>query len=125
MKTDVDSNFGVDVGPASGVKAAIGIKSDEIRIVARQGMKLVVEGGDVHIEGTNIFLGKDATESVMQGNLFNTLWKRILTLIAKHVHPSAVPMSPAPDLAELATPNVDLDLPSTGPVLSKTVKAKK
>ena len=124
-KSDIDKNFGIDVGPSSAPSASIAVKSDEIRIVARNGMKLIVEGGDIHIEGGNIFLGKEATESVLQGNLFNKLWKRVMNLIAQHIHPSPVPMSPATNLAELATPNVDLDLPTTGNVLSKTVKVKK
>ena len=125
MNSDIDTNFGVDVGPSAAPTAAIGIKSNEIRIIARNGMKLIVEGGDIHIDGGNIFLGKDATESVMQGNLFNKLWRRVLFLIANHIHPSPVPMSPATNLAELVTSNIDLDQPATGPVNSKTVKAKK
>jgi len=65
MKTDIDGNLSDilgELGEASGPVAAIGIKSDEIRIVARNGMKIAVEGGDMHIEGANIFIGKNAEE---------------------------------------------------------------
>jgi hypothetical protein len=88
-------------------------------------MKLVVEGGDIHIDGANIFLGDEATESVLQGNLFNKLWGKVMNLIANHNHPSPVPNSPSPTLAPLASPESNnLEAPANGPVLSKTVKVK-
>jgi len=70
MKTDVDGNFGIDVGPPSDPTAAIGIKSDEIRVVARNGAKIVVEGGDLHLEGANIFVGNNASEQHVLGTTF-------------------------------------------------------
>jgi hypothetical protein len=132
MKTDVDNNLSlsqdyssVQPGPPVNAAASIILKSDEIRIGARNGIKVVVEGGDIHLEGANIFLGKDAAESLIQGNLFNALWSEILTLVATHVHPSPIPNSPSPTLASLNTPvKNDLSNPSTGPILSQTVKTK-
>lgn len=125
MNSDPDTDFNITVGPASGPKASIIAKSDEIRIISRTGTKIVVEGGDLHVEGQNIFLGDKATESVIKGDAFNALWIKVLTLIANHNHPSPVPNSPSPILAaQLAQTLVDLLAQSTGPVLSKTVKVK-
>lgn len=132
MKTNLDDNLSlssdyssVQPGPPVNNTSAIILKSDEIRIVARTGMKVVVEGGDLHLEGANIFLGKDAAESLMKGDAFKTLWSEILTLLSSHVHPSPIPNSPSPTLASLGTPaKNDLSNPSTGPVLSQTVKVK-
>lgn len=125
--TDVDANLSTanDPGTAVDATAAVVLKSDEIRIIARNGTKIVVEGGDLHLEGANIFLGTKATESLLQGNKFNKLWTKILNMLATHNHPSPVPNSPSPSLASLATPAInDLSNPATGPVLSKTVKTK-
>jgi hypothetical protein len=126
-QTDPDANLNIknDPGPAVDAQAAIIFKSDQIRIIARKGMKVVVEGGDLHLEGSNIFLGKNATEAVMKGNKFNSLWRQVLKLIANHNHPSPVPNAPSPALASLVTPaKSDLNSQASGPVLSKTVKVK-
>jgi hypothetical protein len=120
MNTDADGDFNISVGPPAGPKASIVAKSDEIRVIGRSGIKIIVEGGDVHVEGKNIFLGKDAAESVMKGNAFNTLWKKIMSIIATHGHPLP-PNSPSPALAQLATPNADLEVNN---VLSKKTKTE-
>lgn len=72
MKTDVDGNFGIQVGQASGPSAAIVIKSDQIRIVGRSGMKIVVDGGDVLIDGATILAGSNAQDPAMLGQKFAT-----------------------------------------------------
>jgi len=122
MKSDVDGNFGINVGAKSSPTAFAVLKSDEIRIVARKGMKVVVEGGDVTIEAKNIFIGKDAKEPAVLGNKFNIVWKQVLTALLGHNHPSPIPNAPSPALATFST--LDLSMPATGPVLSKTVKIK-
>ena len=54
MKSDIDANFDLSgVGETAEPSAAIGIKSDEIRIVARNGMKVVVEGGVLHLQASD------------------------------------------------------------------------
>lgn len=69
QKTDVDANFGLAdgiVGNAS-AKSAIGLKADGIRIVAREGIKLVTktdaknsQGGPVdQISGIDLIAGND------------------------------------------------------------------
>ena len=69
QKTDVDTNFGLadgNVGNAS-AKSAIGLKADGIRIVAREGIKLVTktdkknsQGGAVEqISGIDLIAGND------------------------------------------------------------------
>lgn len=119
MNSDPDADFNIDVGPASGPKASIIAKTDEIRLIARSGLKVIVEGGDVHIEGKNIFLGKEATESVIKGNVFNTIWKKVLTIIQGHGHPLP-PLSPSPALTTLS---LDGDL-ETGNALSSKSKTE-
>jgi hypothetical protein len=50
MKSDVDANFALDsFGEAAGEVAAIVAKSDEIRLVARNGLKIVVESGPTSV----------------------------------------------------------------------------
>jgi hypothetical protein len=66
--SDVDGNFSINVGESSGPSASIGIKSDQIRIIARNGMKLVVEGGNIYIDAQEIFLGSNAQEQAVLGN---------------------------------------------------------
>jgi hypothetical protein len=131
MKTDVDNNLAqsqgyssVQPGPAVNETASIVLKSDEIRVVARTGVKIVVEGGDLHLEGANIFLGKDAADFVMLGDKFNALWGELIDLLANHVHPSPIPNSPFVPLQNFAATKRDLSTPTTGPVLSQTVKVK-
>lgn len=59
MKSDVDDNMGIDAGENKKEVACIGFKSDEIRISARKGMKIVVEQGDIYIKND----GKATIES--------------------------------------------------------------
>ena len=68
MNSDVDGNFNIQVGEAAGPSAAIVLKSDQIRVVARNGMKLVVEGGDITLDAQTIILGNQATEAAVLGN---------------------------------------------------------
>lgn len=49
-KSDTDKNFNIKAGSAVNGTAAIVCKSDEIRIVARSGTKIIVEKGDVYIK---------------------------------------------------------------------------
>lgn len=78
MNTDGDGNFGINVGPAGGPGAYVVVKSDHVRIVARNGMKLVVEGGDLTIEGANILIGNQAQEPAVLGNALETYLKTVV-----------------------------------------------
>jgi len=69
MNSDIDANFKTDsIGSTSSPAASIGIRSDEIRIVARRGMKIVVDGGDLILDANMISLGKNASEKSVLGN---------------------------------------------------------
>jgi len=108
MKTDIDQNMGSDVG-FDGQKdktevAAIGMKSDEIRIVAKENAKIVVGGGDgskvtlvmgtdgkLQIEAANEVTikcdkinlgGENLTENVILGTTFLTQLQTLLTTLS-------------------------------------------
>ena len=130
MKTDADTNLAassdysaVQPGDPVNASAAIILKSDEIRIVAKRGMKIVVEGGDVHLEAANIYLGKDAESPLVLGDKFNALWGELMDALLTHVHPSAIPNGPSAGLAAI-TAKRDLSVVTAGPALSETVKVK-
>ena len=94
QKTDIDENFGLPRGRVgtSKTKSGIGIKADAVRIIAREGIKLVTrtdaknsQGSDVvDINGVDIIAGgKEAPvpqPMVLGGNL-----QMALTRLAKHV----------------------------------------
>lgn len=70
QKTDVDENFGIKQGKVgfSKEKAAIGLIADDVRVIARRGIKLVTGGpkqSDSLNKPTNAVLGVD----IMAGNL--------------------------------------------------------
>tara|TARA_Y100000592_G_scaffold46384_1_gene73651 strand:+ start:31395 stop:32324 length:930 start_codon:yes stop_codon:yes gene_type:complete len=86
QKTDVDENFGLITGVVGDSKsrAAIAIKSDAIRIIAREGIKLVTktdlknsQGGDiVSVKGIDLIAGNDDSElqpMVLGNNLTESL----------------------------------------------------
>lgn len=50
QKTDVDTNLDIKAGDSRDGVATVAIKSDEIRIVGRKGMKIIVENGDVFVK---------------------------------------------------------------------------
>jgi len=89
QKTDVDANFGLadgNVGNAS-AKSAIGLKADGIRIVAREGIKLVTktdmknsQGGTVDaINGIDLIAGND-DEKLQPIPLGNNLEEALIRL---------------------------------------------
>jgi hypothetical protein len=124
MKSDVDGNFGINVGTKSSADAFAVIKSNEVRIIARKGLKMVVEAGDVVIEGNNIFVGNNAQDSAVLGDKFNIIWQKLITALRTHNHPSPIPNFPNPAaFLDPITP-LDLSTPLAGPSLSKTVKVK-
>jgi hypothetical protein len=108
MKTDIDENLGAGAdfdGPGDQTEvAAIGMKSDEIRIVAKENAKIVVGGGDgsqvtivmgtdgkLQIEAKNEVTikcdkinlgGENLTEPVVLGMTFLTQLQTMLTAIS-------------------------------------------
>ena len=72
QKTDIDENFGLATGKvgASFARSGIGIKADEVRVVAREGIKLVTgtdfensQGGVTDLQlGVDIIANNDDTE---------------------------------------------------------------
>lgn len=62
MNSDADGNMDIQAGENKGAAAVIAAKSDEIRIVAREGMKIIVEDGEVYMKSSgkiNIESDKD------------------------------------------------------------------
>jgi len=95
MKSQVDANFSLDsIGDSNtknvGPTAAIALKSDEIRIKAVSGMKIVVEDGPLFIEATSIYLGPDDKgESAVLGDTWKQYFQNLLdTWAATHTHPT-------------------------------------
>ena len=93
QKTDIDANFGLadgNVGNAS-AKSAIGIKADGVRIMAREGIKLITktdmknsQGGAVDaINGIDLIAGND-DEKLQPIPLGNNL-EEALVRITDHV----------------------------------------
>jgi len=83
MKSDIDANLGTGaIGPAgvqpSAAVAAIAVKSDEIRVVARTGTRIIVEGGDLILEGANIIIGNQAVEPAVLGTALETYLKTVV-----------------------------------------------
>ena len=100
MSTDVDANFKTDsVGVPVTKTAAIAIRSDEIRIVARNGMKIVVEGGELIVDAPSIVLGKDASEHAVLGDRLVSELTTVLTALTTApiglLGQLPVPMNPA------------------------------
>ena len=81
MNSDIDGNFNINVGPSAGPSAAIALKSDQIRIVARNGMKLIVEGGNITVDAQQISLGANAQDPAMLGNQFVQAITPLLTAL--------------------------------------------
>jgi hypothetical protein len=93
-KTNPDDNFGIETGDPVSAKAAIVCKSDEIRVIAREGMKIVVEGGqariaadEVVIESDNINLGGDGLSEV--GILGTTFLDALKAFLESGIIPDA------------------------------------
>jgi hypothetical protein len=86
-KTNPDDNFSVETGEPVEARAAIVVKSDEIRVVAREGMKIVVEGGQARIAASEVVVespkinlgGDDLTEPVILGETFLSALETMLT----------------------------------------------
>lgn len=56
QKTNIDENFGLTDGHVgeSKTKSAIGLKADDIRIIARQGIKLITKTDDKNSQGGDV-----------------------------------------------------------------------
>lgn len=93
QKTDIDQNFGLAEGivGAATAKSAIGLKADGIRIVAREGIKLVTktdlknsQGGDIaSVTGVDIIAGND--DESLQPMVLGTNVEEALNKIVEHI----------------------------------------
>lgn len=100
MKSDLDANMGTSgVGADAGPVAGVGLKSDHVRIVARNGFKIVVadslsiiveEDGNIKIEAPNVTIASDSIkvgsdnsiEPLVLGNmLVNSVLMPLLTAL--------------------------------------------
>jgi hypothetical protein len=130
MLTDADSNIPElgGIGTPAGPSATIAIKSDEIRVVARKGMKIVVDGGDMFINAQNVTIGNGSSdeEPMVLGNKLNQILTTILTALIAHTHPTSVgPSGPSVDQSSTWSSELSkLGPDATGLNLSKTVKVK-
>lgn len=98
MKSDADSNLKINaIGNSVSPSPSVVIKSDEIRIVARKGIKIVVEGGDVIVEANNIALGKNANDSAVLGDKLLQILQNTQTIGML----GSVPISAAPFIQAL------------------------
>jgi hypothetical protein len=72
-RTDVDYNFGIARGKAGGVMggSAIAIKADAVRVIAREGIKLVTRPDDTNSKGGNqdVVMGIDLIAGDNDGDL--------------------------------------------------------
>lgn len=143
-KTDVDKNLAIKGGSDKSGVSTVAIKSDEIRISARKGMKVYVEKGDVYIKNdgklnidtsgeVNIKSGKKIVldcsaieaggggEKAVLGDTLKGLIKGYIDSNTTHTHPSAMgPTGPSIDLVP-AQIQAGLKLEQ---ILSNTVKVK-
>tara|TARA_R110002074_G_scaffold127231_4_gene266111 strand:+ start:13304 stop:14224 length:921 start_codon:yes stop_codon:yes gene_type:complete len=131
QKTDIDKNFGLVAGNVglSVARSAVGIKADAVRLIGREGIKLVtgtvpiecVSGGEplTTTYGIDLIAGNDdetvELEPIPKGNRLaqtlldmnnrinelNGLYTTLLTALLVHVHPVAFGSIalPSPNLA--------------------------
>lgn len=90
QKTDIDENFGLEEGNVgqSVAKSAIGLKADAVRIIAREGIKLVTrtdernsQGGSVEeVVGIDLIAGNDgeSLQPMPLGDNLEMALKRII-----------------------------------------------
>lgn len=95
QKSDVDDNFGLADGKVGNAKtkACIAIKSDGIRIIAREGIKLITktddknsQGGDIRsISGIDIIAGNDDSDlqPMVKGNNLREALKKLTLHVDK------------------------------------------
>lgn len=124
-KTNIDKNFNIKVGSDKTAVASIGIKSDEIRVIARKGMKVIVEGGDLFISADNVYIDKGTEgESAVLGETIKALLEKLADIVKNHKHGSpagpTTPMLP-PEQIQIET---DFKM-KLSDFLSKTIKLKK
>lgn len=93
-KSDIDEILGTDtVGSnPSAPSACLVLKSDEIRVIARNGMKVVVESGDMTLEADNIFVGNKASHPAVWGDAL----KEYLTSFIRDLGASTIATSTGP-----------------------------
>jgi hypothetical protein len=65
-KTDIDDNLDIKPGDKKSGVSTVAIKSDEIRIIARKGMKVVVEEGDVFISAKGKLTVETEKETILK-----------------------------------------------------------
>ncbi len=132
-KTDVDTNLSqtgdANVPDAQQI-AAIAIKSDQIRVVARNGMKIVVEGGNLTIkasgnaviDGENVFIGPStSTEAAVLGNALKTILEGLIDQINTITVTTPAGPSTPPILNAAAFTALKAQLST---ILSQTIKVK-
>lgn len=126
QQTDIDVNTGLDgVGQNKGPSASIAIKSDEIRISARNGMKIIVDDtpdSELYINAPNVIIGdgnSDEEPNVLGDTLVEVMGE-LIDEIGKIIVPTGVGPSGPPNNA----PKILAIKTKLQNFLSKTVKSK-
>ncbi|MBI2449261.1 hypothetical protein HYV49_03105 [Candidatus Pacearchaeota archaeon] len=101
MNTDVDDNFGITDGTNAKGAVSIAISADEIRIVAKKDMKLIVKG--------DVLIGEGASEAAVLGDTLKEI----------------ISSGPIATLGSIPLPAHPAFINNLSNALSKTVKVKK
>jgi hypothetical protein len=128
QNTDIDVNMdttGVGTGnlQQTDPAASIAVRSNQIRIVAREGMKIVVEGGDLFLNAANVTIGDGNSDEEFAplGERLKDLIESLITMIETHTHATPVgPSLPTVDIAD----NITAAKKDLQAILSETVKTK-
>lgn len=123
-KTDVDKNLSIKVGDEKSGVASVAVVGDEIRLFARKGMKIVVDGGDLYLHGKNVYHADKSnnTEPHVLGETLKKILEDFIDTINSHQLPT--PAGPAP-MSLLGTQLKAKVGAKLSTMLSKTIKLKK
>lgn len=124
MKSDIDQNMNITVGDKKSGVACIGLKSDEIRVFAKKGMKVVVEGGDLYLHGKNVYHSDKSSnvEPHVLGDTLKKLFEDMLSAIGSFSLPTPAGLAPLSPLKTVMEAQMKLGMTN---MLSKTIKLKK
>jgi hypothetical protein len=118
--TDADTNFDTGaIGSSAQPSATVALIADEIRIKARQGMK-IVSTADAIIEGANILIGNNASQKAVLGDQLVQLLTELITQISAITVITAVGNSSPP----VNAPAISALAARLNTILSQTVKVK-
>lgn len=127
MNSDVDTKYNTPSTVGAGTTqnapdAAVVIKSNQLRIIARNGMKIFVEGGDLNIDAKNINIGgtNSSGHNAVLGDQLVSVLNSLLSAIEAITVPTGVgPSGPPVNSAQFQQISQQLNN-----ILSQTVNVK-